>query len=151
MKKVLLLVVLVGLAQSMWAQPKRPLPREFRKLELGMSMEQVARWRPGLQAADLKNDGFRYRWTEELDAESPISKVIYCFDDAEEKPLYELVIFYRDLAQRERWIGKNFGPPNSETGTEWEFILRSGLKVRAWRYEERLVVVGLIPGTEWTE
>lgn len=114
-------------------------------------MEALAKRRPNLEVKHLENDDFRYRWTEFMEASNPISQVIYCFDDAEEKPLYELVIFYRDLSVRDAWIRKYFGEPNAENGREWAFILKKGLGIQAWRYEDRLIVVGLIPGTEWAE
>ena len=132
-------------------QVKRILPKTFKKVELGMPMEDFAAVRKGLQTEDLSRDKFRYRWAETCKKKSAISSVVYYFSDTEEKSLYEMIIYYRDLRVRDAWLAKNYGTPNYKNGTEWRFASDLGFEVRAWRYEDRLVIVAAMPGTEWEE
>lgn len=136
-------------AANLEAQPKRSLPKALKGLEFGMSLAEFAEIRGNLRTEDLQFDKIRYRWAEKGSKDKAISKVIYYFDDEEEKVFYECIIFYNNLQKREAWLDKNYGPPNAENNTEWRFVADEGYELRAWRFEDRLVIVAVLPGTEW--
>lgn len=150
-KTVCLTLALVCGSLTGQAQVKRVLPKTFKKIELGMSMADFAQVRKRLNTEDLSRDKFRYRWTENIKKGKGIASAVYYFDDSEDKSLYEVIIYYNDLRVRDAWLAKNFGAPNHKNNTEWRFASTLGTQIHAWRYEDRLVVVAALRGTEWEE
>ena len=148
---IVCLFLLVGQSLSVQAQVKKALPKEFKKIVFGMSLEQFADRRKTAQPNKLTKESFRYAWMETFPATEPIHTAKYYFSDKEEKPLYEVILYYRDLRARDNWLEKYFGTPNFKNNTEWELVTRKGQQIRAWRYEDRLVVTALLPGTEWED
>ena len=146
---IVCLLILVGHSLSAQAQVKKALPKEFKKIVFGMSLEQFADKRKTAQPNKLTKESFRYAWMETFPTTDPIHTAKYYFSDKEEKPLYEVILFYRDLRARDNWLEKYFGTPNFKNNTEWELVTKKGQQIRAWRYEDRLVVTALLPGTEW--
>lgn len=147
--KYILVPLLIFWGLGSQAQVKRILPKSFKKLELGMSMERFAEVRKEVETDKLSRDKFRYRWEEKVKKRGAISSVVYYFGDGEGKPLYELILYYRDLRARDQWLEKNYGVPNYKNNTEWRFATDLGFEVRAWRYEDRLIIAAMMPGTEW--
>ena len=146
----LLIVLLTGF--TAWAQghgqQQKYYPKPFRKLYLGMSLEEFAQRRPNIAPETLNRDGIRYRWRESFSANSPILAAIYYFDAEGDRPLYEIVILYRDLSARSKWVRKKLGVPNFND-REWRLSSAEGFLIRAWLHEEKLIFAGEIPGTEW--
>ena len=125
--------------------------KEFKKIVFGMSLEQFADKRKTALPNKLTKESFRYAWMETFPKSEPIHTAKYYFSDKEEKPLYEVILFYRDLRARDNWLEKYFGTPNFKNNTEWELVTKKGQQIRAWRYEDRLVITALLPGTEWED
>ncbi|MEM6273293.1 MAG: hypothetical protein AAF998_28050 [Bacteroidota bacterium] len=147
----LIALFLLG-ALSSWAQShqqqKKYFPKPFKDLYLGMPLADFANRRPKLPPETLIRDDIRYRWRESFSASSPIIAALYYFDDKGDRPLYEIVIFYRDLADRGKWVRKRLGTPNYKD-REWRLSSAEGFLIRAWLYEEKLIFAGELPGTEW--
>ncbi len=116
-----------------------------------MSMEAFAEKRKTVEPNKLSRENFRYVWEERFSDKYPYHTAQYYFSDKEEHAFYEVILSYRDLSARDNWLSKYFGPPNSKNNTEWKLISKKGLQFRAWRYEDRLVIAALLPGTEWEE
>ena len=64
-------------------------------------------------------------------------------------PLYEYIIDYHSAEKRDEFVAANLGKPNNEE--EWVFDSKEGFKIKAWLFENKLVVAGLIKDTEWYE
>ncbi len=148
-RRCLLLLFSLCLALSVSAQVKKVLPKEFKKVKFGMPMEEFADRRPTAEPGKLTKEKFRYAWLETFAKDFPIHTAKYYFSDKEDRPLYEVILFYRDLQVRDAFLDKYFGQPNFKKNTEWELVDKKGQQYRAWRYEDRLVVAARIPGTEW--
>lgn len=151
LQTVLVTVLLATFFLPLPAQVKRVLPKEFKKLEFGMSMEQFATKRRTADPNHLTKEKFRYAWVETFPSDHSLQSVKFYFSDKEDRPLYEVILYYQDLRARDTWIDKYFGAPNFKNNTEWQLVTKKGQQFRAWRYEERLIITALLPGTEWEE
>jgi len=153
---VLLLAGLVGLpacrtAQAPAAPSARFLPAPFRDLAFGMPLAAFQVRRP--EAVREGPAGFRVVYAEENPAPG-IVRVDYYFDNEGERPLYELIIEYADLAERARVSRALFGDSNVEDTVfehAWRVASGEGYDVTAWTFERVLVVAAVLPGTEWAE
>jgi hypothetical protein len=123
------------------------LPPEFEELEFGMSPTEVSELRPSIKFMD-QNFDFRAVYLEENPA-TTIKSAIYYFDADGNKPFYELIIEYPDIASRDAAAEALFGKPNM--GGEWYFEDKGPYPIKAWVFKEKLVVAALIPQTEWWE
>ncbi|MEM7039815.1 MAG: hypothetical protein AAF570_22775, partial [Bacteroidota bacterium] len=123
-------------------------PKAFRKLYFGMSLEEFAKVKKKLPSDDLVREKFRYRWLEKFGKKGDHLAAVYFFGEGEGKPLYEIVIYYKTIQARTKFLEKHFGPPNHNK-VEWKFSTGEGFIMRAWNFEERLVIVGAVPGTEF--
>ena len=129
-------------------QQQKFLPKVVKKLYFGMPMEEFALKKKRLPTDKLEREAIRYRWLETFSQKSDIAAAVYYFDLDGNKPLYEIVLFYRNIPARTKFLEKTFGPPNYNE-VEWKFPTGEGFILRAWNYEDRLVIVGAIEGTEW--
>lgn len=125
-------------------------PKPIKRLYLGMPMEALAQARPQLAPAQISREEFRYLWRENFPTTSELRAVTYYFDTEKDKPLYEMVISFRDLADRDAWTAKRLGSPN-HSANEWRLSSAEGFVIRAWLHEDKLIFAGEIPGTEWGE
>jgi hypothetical protein len=149
------LVLLFGmslLAGQVYAQghghQKKYFPKEIKNIYLGMSLENFARKRSHLAPEHLNRDGIRYRWRESFPEKSPLLAAIYYFGEKDERPLYEIVLLYRDLSDRGQWVRKKLGAPNFNE-REWKLSSAEGFLIHAWLHEEKLVFAAELEGTEW--
>lgn len=150
-KNFALILLLSSISLLSWTQVKKTFPKTFKKLKFEMSMEEFAKKRKTVDPNQLSKDKFRYAWIETFSSRQPFHTAKYYFSDKEGHPFYELILFYRDLPARDAWVRKYFGTPNAKSGTEWRLTNRQGQQFKAWRYEDRLVIAALLPGTEWEE
>ena len=144
-----LLLALPAIAQKHKRQQKYS-PRLLRKLYLGMSLEEFAQRRPQLPPNQIKRQDFRYVWRQNFPSQKEVESAHYYFDAESTKPLYEIILTYRDLEARQKWINKHLGPPNHDE-SDWRFESGEGFIIRIWLYENKLIFAGEIPGTEWGE
>ncbi len=112
-------------------------------------MEEVAKQRD-IKSADLQDDDFRITVYEKMD-HPEIEGTGYYFDAEGKKPLYELIIVYKDEALRDAAAAKLLGSPNYENNTEWLLPGKNGYQIKAWKYKNKLIITALIPNTEWYE
>ncbi len=159
MSRLLLLAVFL-LAACRTAQPpedphpaRRFLPEAFRDLHLGMPRADALMLRP---RAVLQEQliSFRYSYDEPALAQD-LAAVTYYFDAEGAEPLYELVLEYTTEAARDADALAVFGAPNVEMPSpqdrEWRFNGGEGFDVVAWTFDRKLVVVAVLPGTEYAE
>ncbi len=91
---------------------------------------------------------FRAVYMQEL-SDQEIESVVYYFDEDGNKPMYEMILNYKSESARDRAAVKLFGLPNTESD-EWEFTEYDPV-IQAWKFKKKLVIIALIPGTEWNK
>lgn len=148
---VLFLGILLGSSQvfgQSHRQQKKYFPKEVRNIFLGMPMEDFAKARPQMAPGQLSREKIRYRWKESFPDKSPLLAAVYYFGNEGERPLYEIVLFYRDLSDRGQWVRKKLGSPNFND-REWKLSSAEGFVIRAWLHDEKLIFAAELEGTEW--
>ena len=153
MKNFFLILTIACIQFSVSAQSKKDskgfLPKEFNKLYFGMSFDQFVKVKElGMVEVDKTFD-FRITYTEEKPDET-LKTVVYYFDRESNGPLYELIIDYNNEEERDKVANNLFATPNYE-GEEWRFVRKNKFEVRAWKYQNKLIIVGVLPGTEWAK
>ncbi|MEZ4773178.1 MAG: hypothetical protein R3D00_08345 [Bacteroidia bacterium] len=126
----------------------RYLPAVVADLYLGMPMKAAIAAHPGMKFDS--DDDFRKSYIETFDSDG-LSNITYYFDDNAEGSLYEFIIEYDNAEERDAVAAKYLGKPNYEDNTEWLYDSREGFNIHAWNYNSKLVIVGVIKGTEWSE
>lgn len=130
----------------------RYFPEVLGEIVLNMPFEDVIKLRPNIAPVNYVNDAFNFRkeYVEEINQDG-IQKVVYFFDADNHVPLYEAVIIFDSEKKRDSEASRLLGQPNYENNTEWILDSRQNFKVKAWKFENKLVVAGIIKGTEWEE
>lgn len=123
------------------------LPAGFEGLEFGMSKAEVLNLRPAMKPQD-QNFEFRSVYLEAKPATN-IESAVYYFDAEGKEPFYELIIVYPDMTARDAAAEALFGAPNK--GGEWYFENKGSYPIKAWVFNEKLIVAALVPQTEWWE
>ncbi|MGD1846624.1 MAG: hypothetical protein ACFB10_14650 [Salibacteraceae bacterium] len=96
-----------------------------------------------------KNEQFRWTYLEEVD-DPQVEAIGYYFDEDPPQRLYELIVIYYSEALRDEEASTLFGVPNFDE-KEWRVSRDKGFNVWSWPFKTKLIVVGMIPGTEWSE
>lgn len=130
----------------------RFLPEVCGDLVFNIPLEEVQKRRPKLAPVNYVNDAFNFRkeFVETIDSNG-INKIIYFFDADGEKVFYEAVVVYESEKKRDEDAARLLGPPNTEGDTEWELDSRQNFKIRAWKFDKKLTIAAILPGTEWAE
>lgn len=125
-------------------------PSVLGDLLFNLPLDEVLKRRPDLAPVNYVNDAFVFRkeFVEELKFEG-LCKVIYYFDTDNFKPLYEVILVFDDEKSRDVQAQNLLGKPNAESNSEWLFDSGSGYKIKAWKFEKKLVLAALLSGTEW--
>lgn len=116
------------------------------KVSLGMPLDDFLQLR-GISTDDLTDDTFRKIYVEPSKSED-ITDIVYYFDADGDQPLYEMIFIYKDEAKRDAEAEKLLGEPND--GEEWK-LERKPYDILAWKYKNKLILVAVIPETEWAE
>lgn len=90
---------------------------------------------------------FRYEYTEKMKGD--VKLVTYYFMGKGVNKLYEYIIDYTSDKAMQESSTKLLGAPNN--GDEWAFVASNGIKVKAWSFENTLVIAASLPGSEWDE
>jgi len=147
MKKIIL--PMLSLIFALGCSTARYFPKEFdEKVEFGMILGSFERLKN--DRVSKQDDGmpFRHVYLEEVTA-LPFEFIGYYFDDDNNKPLYEVIISYKDIKVRDQVARDLFGSPNAENNSEWHLKPKNGPEIKAWTHKQKLVIVALIPETEW--
>jgi hypothetical protein len=152
MKNLILVMSLALLCSAGFGQTKKEskgfLPKEYKKLYFGMSWEEFQKKKKtGMVEVD-NIMSFRMVYTENPE-NSNIKEVTYYFDAEGSFPFYEIIIDYFNESIRDEAADNLFGSPNN--GEEWLFERPESFDIKAWKFNNKLVIVGVLPGTEWEE
>ncbi len=118
------------------------------KLKFGMSLSSFQNQNKGAQEATDASNDFRKVYLEQRTTGEP-SNIVYYFDNEGNKPLYEIILNFESASTRNEYAADLLGAPNS--GEEWEFNDVKPYPIKAWKFKEKLIVVGVVPGCEWDE
>jgi hypothetical protein len=130
----------------------RYFPELLGDLVFNLSLDEVIAKRPNLAPVNYVNDAFNFRkeFVEEIN-EAGIKKLVYYFSVNDQKPFYELIIIYENDKIRDKEALRLLGQPNFENNTEWIIGSRQDYKIKAWKFENKLVLAAQLKGTEWEE
>ena len=101
------------------------------------------------KASESDKNSFRTVYLEEINKDG-LNSVVYYFDNDGEMPLYEMILIYESEAKRDAVAAKLLGKPNFES-KEWKIKTNKSYPLRAWAFQSKLVIVGVIKGTEWED
>lgn len=163
MKKLLFCILLIAVGFSACKtpqvvnpnntnRPNRYLPELLGDIVFKMTLAEVQAVRPNLAPVEYLTDAFSFRkeFVEAIN-EDGITKIIYYFDADEPQVFYEVIIVFESEEKRDAEATRLLGQENYQNNTEWMIESRQKFQVHAWKFEKKLVVVGLLPGTEWGE
>ena len=136
-------------AQGKKGGPNPFLPTELRDIDFGWAMTRVADIQD-LKSTNVQQESFRTT-AYQMASMGDIEGVAYYFDDADPQPLYEVLVMYKSEEARDAAASELLGKPNYENNTEWLLESGRGYQLRAWTFKNKLVLVALLPGTEWYE
>jgi len=149
---ILLSACSVGKIPSSKKYQTQYLLPELNGLYLGMPLAEFQKFKKypsDLTDTPSSHFGFRILWTEQVQ-EGDVESIIYYFDADGEKPLYEFIVNHKADIDVAKLAREKYGPPNHE-GKEWSFKGEEGFNIRAWVYQQKIVIVGKMKGTEWEE
>lgn len=132
---------------------KKFLPKEVNKLTFGTGLNDFLKDRPNAKESDQNMD-FRHVYVEEVNSGN-ITAVVYYFDaDLPGKPLYEIIVNFKDEATMELQANILLGPSNYSgkdgNSKEWKFNLKNEeYPVHNWTFKNKIIYVMPFPGTEW--
>ncbi|WP_340074439.1 hypothetical protein [Leptobacterium sp. I13] len=112
-----------------------------------MSKDRALKKRPNAKISN--KESFREVYLENINDEE-IEYIVYYFDDKAPNVLYEVIINYTSPKYRNTEAAKYLGPVNYKE-KEWLFHSDDGFKINCWTYKNKLIIAGMIKGTEWEE
>ena len=125
----------------------RYLPPGLDGVALGMSYADFQAVRPKAGAPQDGIYDFRLTVVENAPGGS-LAAVIYYFDeDLPGQPLYEVIAESPEGVDVPALAQQRLGPPNS--GGEWVFTGDAPWPIKAWVFQQKVVVAASMPGTEW--
>jgi len=138
-----LLAPFLSLAQKF--DPKTVLPKSLAQYRFGMGLNDFTTKN---KSATTSSSGMSFRLEyQEKDAGKDIKQVTYYFDAENNKPLYEMIIQFKDRQSLDAHCSKKLGDVND--GKQWKWTTREGYIFKAWRFSNTLVLALGLPSTEW--
>ena len=149
-KYILSLIILLTALNSQAQLPKvkNPYPKGVpKKLQLGMSFQDFTSKFTNFKYVKEEYD---FRDIMQLDVDHPdITQLILYFDTKGDKPLYEIIIVYKDNQQAMQSATNLFGSPN-HAEKEWRATYKQQI-IWSWVFKTKLIIVADIPETEWSD
>ncbi|OUS02326.1 hypothetical protein A9Q86_04100 [Flavobacteriales bacterium 33_180_T64] len=137
------------LAQNQVSQFYNELPSEISsEIYFGMGLANF-KDKIGTNALQTADDEFRLVYLQETNLPE-ITDIIYYFDTGGNKPLYEIIIIYKNEEQTNKVANMLFNKPNFNQ-SEWRFKNQGFPEIWSWIFKTKLVVVANIPNTEWSD
>lgn len=119
------------------------------KIYFGMPLDEFKKLKA--DKVESVDDGMPFRHVFIEDIEHPeLTNLGYYFDADNDKPLYEVLLIYKDEETMQRNAAEILGPPNYKE-TEWKIERENAPDMLAWTFKSKIIIVSLISGTEWHE
>lgn len=135
------------------ANLKKLLPKEINKITFGTELNTFLKDRPNAKEENQSMD-FRHVYVEEINSGN-ITAAVYYFDaDLPGKPLYEIIVNFKDEATMELQANILLGASNYSgkdgNAKEWKFNLKKeDYPLHSWTFKNKIVYAMPFPGTEW--
>ncbi|NVK85013.1 MAG: hypothetical protein HWE21_11875 [Cytophagia bacterium] len=135
------------------ANLKKLLPKEIKTVTFGTPLDSFLKERPNAKEENQTMD-FRHVYIEEINSGNITSAVYYFDADLPGKPLYEIIVNFKDEATMELQANVLLGPSNYSgkdgNSKEWKFDLKKEeYPVHSWTFKNKIVYVMPLSGTEW--
>ncbi len=117
------------------------------QVKLGMSQDNFTELKGDKAKKSGANEDFRNTFLEKVTHEN-IEFFGYYFDTDGDKPLYEIIIGYKTEELANKTAIDLLGKPNYKE-KEWKIERKNDYTILAWVFKKKLVIVSLIPDTEW--
>lgn len=127
---------------------RRPIPREVPNNKVRFEMP-LSEFLDNFKRDNIVLDdsyGFRLVYTQAVKNRN-VSEIIYYFDADGDKPLYEIIVVYKESINAQTIADRKYGTPNFRQ-TEWRFQYKEH-EIWCWVYKDKIVVTAKIPETEW--
>ena len=128
-----------------YREQHRYVPAEFTNIYLGMPLADMLKIRKNMEKEEQGMD-IRIAYKEDINRDR-IKNVVYYFGPSGDNPLYELIIEFDTVEERDAVVDYRFGRPN-HLDSEWMFDSKEGFMIHAWKFQNKLVIVGKIKDTE---
>ena len=139
------LIFLPLLAPAQRFDAKTVVPKSLSSYRFGMSLDEFTRKNKMAKTAEGVMS-FRVEYNEK-NTSPDIKQVTYYFDADNNKPLYEMIIQFTDVARLNDHCAKKLGSAND--GKQWKWTAKDGYIVKAWRFNNTLVIAAGLRDTEW--
>ena len=125
---------------------KKFFPEQIHKLYIAMPFSEFEKIK-NLGSLEIY-DGFDFR-TEFIEKfkTGDIEEITYYFTRDDNNYLYEFIIKYNADFDLKEFCRRKYGAPNAED--EWRFPVTAKFDLMIWTFNNSLVIVGNLPGTEW--
>lgn len=140
-----LFLLLPFFAAAQKFDPKTVVPKSLAKYNFGMGLEDFTKKNKSA-IAETGTMSFRIEYKEKS-TDKNIKNVVYYFDAENNRPLYEMIIDFKDKTALDEHCSKKLGAPNE--GKEWKWTTKEGHTFKAWRFSNTLVLAIGLPSTEW--
>ncbi len=138
-----------GLAQEAVSDTVQLLPEQLRQfVYFNMPRQEFVKRLPHAREISQRVSFRRVYIDQETDP--PLDFMAFYFDKDNHEPLYEVILGFADTTTRNELAAQLLGPPNYN-GDEWYVPRDSAFDYSAWRYQNKLIIIGRIEGTEWAE
>ena len=124
---------------------KTVVPKSLNQFNFGMSLDDFTKKNKSASSTEGRSE-FRIEYLDK-NAGDNIKQVTYYFDAENEKPLYEMIIQFKDVAALDAHCSKKLGAAND--GKQWKWTTKEGHTFKAWRFGSTLVLALGLPSTEW--
>jgi len=136
-------------AYSQHTNPQTLIPSKLASYKFGMSIDSFKLINKTALYSEASAFDFRLECTDSK-ISSEFKSVTFYFDAENNKPLYEMIIEYKDEKAMKAFIQSKLKAPNDD-GDKWKWTTKEGTIFKAWTFGNKLVFALLLPNTEWDE
>ena len=129
--------------------PYSVVPASLSKYKFGMALDSFKIKNKNALTATAGANDFRIESTD-TKAGNDFNRVTFYFDAENNKPLYEMIIEYKDVNKLNAYCKSKLKTPNDE-GDKWKWATKEGYVFKAWTFGKKLVFALVLPNTEWDE
>ncbi len=129
--------------------PQTFVPSKLAKYKFGMSLDSFKLKNKTALQENTSSFDFRIILNDSK-ISNEFKTVTFYFDAENNKPLYEMIIEYKDLNVMKAFIKSKLKTPNDE-GDKWKWKTPDGYTFKAWTFSNKIVFALALPSTEWDE
>lgn len=146
---LLLAIIIVSCSGTKDAKQKNLPAQVDHKISLNMTLGDFLQAKSAKTELAKKED-FRTIYAEVLDGDPYVEAIVYYISNGDDPRLYEVITKYKNKTALEAASKDLFGVPNYKE-SEWRITRNNSFNLWAWTHDTKLVIVGMIPGTEWSD